>query len=234
MKVAAISDLHGMLPIYPSPYWEGIEECELLLICGDILPLRVQTNMLESRIWLTEEFKPWAASLPIEQVYFIAGNHDFWFERNDLTAHQIFSSHDKVRYLKNEYVDYLSTQDAKVYRIFGTPYCHQFGNWAFMRDEETLAKKFNQIPGNVDILLSHDAPYGTSDICFEGFAANKGHIGCPELRDAIIASKPRYNFHGHLHTSNHEEEILGETKVYNTSILNESYDFVYNPLIIRV
>ena len=111
MKVAAISDLHGMLPLHPSDYWKGIEECELLLICGDILPLRIQTNMLESRIWLTEEFKPWAASLPVEQVYFIAGNHDFWFERNDLTAHQIFSSHDKVTYLKNEFDDYLSTQE---------------------------------------------------------------------------------------------------------------------------
>lgn len=234
MTISCISDLHGNLPIYPSPYWEGIEECELLLICGDILPLRIQTNMLESRLWLTEEFKPWAASLPVEQVYFIAGNHDFWFERNDLTAHQIFSSHDKVRYLKNEFDDYLSIQDSKVYRIFGTPYCHIFGNWPFMRDEETLAKKFSQIPGNVDILISHDAPYGTSDVCFEGWAADGRHKGCPELRDAIIASKPRYNFHGHLHSTNHGEELLGDTKVYNVSILNESYDFVYDPLIIRV
>lgn len=234
MKVAVISDLHGYLPIYPSPYWEGIEECELSLICGDILPLRMQTNMIESRLWLTEEFKPWAASLPVEQVFFIAGNHDFWFERNNLAAYQIFSSHDKVRYLKNEYIDYISSQDAKIYHIFGTPYCHQFGNWAFMRDEETLAKKFSQIPNNIDILISHDAPYGTSDICFEGFSASKGHIGCPELRDAIIASKPKYNFHGHLHSSNHGEEILGETKVYNTSILNEQYNLVYEPLMIRL
>jgi Icc-related predicted phosphoesterase len=234
MKVAIISDLHGHLPIYPSPYWEGIEECELLLICGDILPLHCQSKMIESRLWLIDEFKPWAASLPVEQVFFIAGNHDFWFERNDLTAHQIFSSHDKVRYLKNEYVDYISTQDAKVYRIFGTPYCHIFGNWAFMRDEETLAKKFNQIPGNVDILISHDAPYGTSDVCFEGWAADGRHKGCPELRDAIIASKPKYNFHGHLHSANHGEELLGETKVYNTSVLNEQYNLVYEPLIIRL
>ena len=234
MKVAVVSDLHGNLPIYPSEYWEGIEECELLLICGDILPLRIQTDMLESRLWLTEEFKPWAASLPVEQVFFIAGNHDFWFERNDLTAHQIFSSHDKVRYLKNEYVDYISYQDSKIYHIFGTPYCHIFGNWAFMRDEETLAKKFSQIPGNVDILISHDAPYGTSDVCFEGWAADGRHKGCPELRDAIIASKPRYNFHGHLHSTNHGEELLGETKVYNTSILNEQYELVYEPLIIRL
>ena len=234
MKIAVISDLHGMLPIYPSPYWEGIEECELLLICGDILPLRIQTNMLESRLWLTEEFKPWAASLPVEQVYFIAGNHDAWLERNDLIAHQIFSSHDKVTYLKNEYVDYLSIQDSKVYRIFGTPYCHIYGNWPFMRDEETLVYKFSQIPENVDILLSHDAPYGTSDVCFEGWAADGRHKGCPELRDAIIASKPKYNFHGHLHSANHGEELLGETKVYNTSILNEQYNLVYEPLIIRL
>lgn len=232
MKIAVVSDLHGHLPIYPSPYWEGIEECELLLICGDILPLHCQSKAIASRLWLTDDFKPWAASLPVEQVFFIAGNHDFWLERNDLMAHQIFSSHDKVRYLNNEYVDYISTQDAKVYRIFGTPYCHQFGNWAFMRDEEILVEKFKVIPDNVDILISHDAPYGVSDICFQGFSS--GHIGCPELRDAIIEHKPKYNFHGHLHSSNHEEEILGETKVFNTSILDESYNLIYKPLIIRV
>ena len=235
MKVAVISDLHGHLPIYPSPYWEGIEECELLLICGDILPLSIQSNMPRSRDWLIEEFKPWAASLPVEQVYFIAGNHDFWFEKNDIEARKIFSLNDKVTYMKNEYLDYYaSIQDSKTYRIFGTPYCHMFGNWAFMRGEETLAHKFSEMPDDVDILISHDAPYGTSDICFEGFSTSKEHIGCPELRDAIIEKKPKYCFHGHLHSSNHGEEILGETKVYNTSILNEQYNLVYEPLIIRL
>lgn len=235
MKVAVISDLHGHLPIYPSPYWEGIEECELLLICGDILPLSIQSNMPRSRDWLIEEFKPWAASLPVEQVYFIAGNHDFWFEKNDIEARKIFSLNDKVTYMKNEYLDYYaSIQDSKTYRIFGTPYCHMFGNWAFMRGEETLAHKFSEMPDDVDILISHDAPYGTSDICFEGFSTSKGHIGCPELRDAILEKKPKYCFHGHLHSSNHGEEVLGETKVYNTSILNEQYNLVYEPLIIRL
>jgi Icc-related predicted phosphoesterase len=234
MKVAVISDLHGHLPIYPSPYWEGIEECELLLICGDILPLHCQSKAIESRLWLLDEFKPWAASLPVEQVYFIAGNHDFWFERNDLMAHQIFSRQDKVIYLKNEYVDYISTQDAKVYRIFGTPYCHQFGNWAFMRDEETLAYKFSQIPENVDILISHDAPYGVSDICFQGWSADGQHKGCPELRDAIIEKKPKWNVKGHLHSTNREIEILGETKVVSCSILDESYRLIYDPQIIKL
>ena len=235
MTIAVISDLHGNLPIYPSKYWEGIEECELLLICGDILPLSIQSNMPRSRDWLIDDFKPWAASLPVEQVYFVAGNHDFWFEKNDIEARKIFSLNDKVTYMKNEYLDYYaSIQDSKTYRIFGTPYCHMFGNWAFMRGEETLAYKFSEMPDDVDILISHDAPYGTSDICLEGWSAIKGHIGCPELRDAIIKKQPKYCFHGHLHSSNHEEELLGETKVFNTSVLNEEYELVYKPLIIKI
>lgn len=234
MKVAAISDLHGILPLYPSDYWKDLNDCEILFICGDILPLNIQFNMVESKQWLIEEFKLWTYDLPVEKIYIIAGNHDAWFERNDMLAHSIFSKYDKATYLKNEYVDYTSTQDSKVYRIFGTPYCHIFGNWPFMRDENTLASKFAQIPENVDILMTHDAPYGTSDICLEGWAADGQHKGCPELRDAIITSKPRYNIHGHLHSTNHGEEILNDTKVYNVSIVNESYKLVYEPLILKL
>lgn len=67
-----------------------------------------------------------------------------------------------------------------------------------------------------------------------GSTADGKHKGCPELWDAIIATKPKYNFHGHLHSTNHEKELLGETKIYNVSILDEEYKLVYNPLIIRI
>ena len=42
------------------------------------------------------------------------------------------------------------------------------------------------------------------------------------------------DLHGHLHSANHGEELLGDTKVYNTSILNEQYNLVYEPLMIRL
>ena len=58
MKIACISDLHGNLIQYPSKYWDGLEECEVLFICGDILPLKIQYNMPKSREWLLTEFKP--------------------------------------------------------------------------------------------------------------------------------------------------------------------------------
>lgn len=234
MKIAVISDLHGYLPIYPSKYWEGIEECEILLICGDILPLHCQSKMIESRLWLIEEFKPWAESLPVEQVYFIAGNHDFWFERNDLTVHQIFSSHDRVRYLKNEYTDYISTQDSKVYRIFGTPYCKIFGNWAFMRDNEFLAQKYNEIPENIDIFISHDAPK-ISDVGMikEGNWSGTD-AGNPVLAKYILEKKPKYAFCGHIHSGNHELQEIEGIKFANTSVVNEHYDLFYKPLIVRI
>ena len=233
MKIACISDLHGNLIQYPSEYWKGLEECELLLICGDILPLQIQFHNPASKEWLLNDFLTWANSLPTTKVLFIAGNHDQLMERDDSWMRKNFPVFNKVTYIKNELYTYIDCY-GKNYRIFGTPYCHQFGNWPFMRSEETLVKNFEMIPENIDILFSHDAPYGTSDICLEGWAADGQHKGCPALRDAIISKKPKYCFHGHLHSTNHEEEMLNVTKVYNTSILDESYRIKYEPIMIRI
>ena len=46
------------------------------------MPLNIQLNMPKSRLWLQNTFIPWANGLPCKHVVFIAGNHDFWFERN--------------------------------------------------------------------------------------------------------------------------------------------------------
>lgn len=68
MRVCAISDLHGFLP--------EIEPCDLLLICGDIMPLNIQSNMPASEKWLDEVFIPWIDNQPIDQAILIAGNHE--------------------------------------------------------------------------------------------------------------------------------------------------------------
>ena len=106
--------------------------------------------------------------------------------------------------------------------------------WPFMRNEETLKEKYSEIPENIDILFCHDAPYGVSDVCYQFYPWDKGHKGCPILRDAILEKKPKYCLHGHLHSTNHEEELLGNTKVYNTSILNEDYKITYDPVILEI
>lgn len=50
----------------------------------------------------------------------------------------------------------------------------------------------------------------------------------------ILEKKPKYNFHGHLHSSNHEMELLGDTKVYGVSILDEDYKRGYSVLYLNI
>ena len=103
-----------------------------------------------------------------------------------------------------------------------------------MREPKELKNKFKAIPEDVDLLITHDAPYGTSDVCLEGWAADGEHKGCHELRNAIIEKQPRYCVHGHLHSVSHNGELLDSTVIYNTSMLNENYDIAYKPLILEI
>lgn len=221
MLIGAISDLHGnLIDIYP---------CEVLFICGDISPLRLQFNMEEMEYWITNEFLPWCEKLSCERIFLIAGNHDAFLERKKEKFKSLLLG-SKVVYLENELSEYI-TDNGDCYKIFGTPYCHIFGNWPFMRTDEVLKNKFFDIPEDCDIVFSHDCPFGTGDVCLE---LNEKHRGSIPLRDVIIRSKPRYLFTGHLHSANHNCEILGDTEVYNTSIVNERYEVSYEPLYLNI
>lgn len=229
MRICVLSDLHGNLI-------SDIEPCELVLICGDIVPLKMQNNFPQTDSWLKKRFSKWINALPCEKVIIVAGNHDLAFQNREpgwVTATLLSPTNGKLFYLENELCEYVS-KDCKLYSIFGTPYCHQFGNWAFMCDDDILVEKYNKLPLHCDIVISHDAPYGTSDICFESTWNTSKHLGNEPLRDAILEKRPTYLFHGHLHTSNHEEELLEQTKVYNTSILDEQYSIKFKPLYLEI
>lgn len=212
MKIVAISDMHGTLLEYQ-------DEFDVLCICGDISPLKIQWKKQKCINWIKDEFIPWTNRIKCKHVLLVAGNHDFVFEKTLINGiHELFKG-TKITYLENSgtIIDGIN--------FYGTPYCHQFGNWAFMRPDDILEDIFESIPEYVDILLTHDAPFGCSDICFEQTTWNDGsHLGNVPLREAIERTNPKYVLHGHLHSSNHEEELINDTKVYNVSILNEGYE----------
>lgn len=226
MKIAVLSDLHGILP--GEDFFE--EDVEILMLCGDIFPLGVDQDLRRSELWLFGSFEPWCKSLPVEKIIWIAGNHDFYCEAREENLKSYFSEHGKITYLCNSGLTWISENSGKTYDIWGTPYCHKFGSWAFMRSPETLEKVYSDIPKNLDILLCHDAPLGVSD----KVETRYDNLGCPELRKAVLDKQPRYLFHGHLHTSNHGEERLRDTRVYNTSLVDESYSAIYKPLYIYI
>lgn len=228
MKVTALSDLHGvLLPV------EDFKPCELICICGDISPLNIQGNHRRMRQWAREVFKPWCESLPCDKVIFIAGNHDSFAQNLDFMYTQ-FPKDSKVTYLFHEPYIYVS-KSGKEYSIFGTPYCKLFGNWAFMEMDEILEKLYSTIPENLDLLLTHDAPFGVSDVLLQKVHWNTGeHIGNKPLAKAILEKNPKIALHGHLHSTSREFEELGYSKVTNCSINDEYYKPVYKPITIDI
>ena len=224
LSICAMSDLHGDLI--------DINPCDLVLICGDSVPLNVQRNSKETERWYSEDFKYWAEGLPCEKVLFIAGNHDTQLEYRYPKYKKLFPNDSKVTYLCNE--EYNFTHNGKSYRIYGTPYCKIFGNWAFMQHDEILRKIYSLIPKGLDILMSHDAPYGVSDILLqEGYYTGE-HIGNKPLAKAILQKAPKIVLHGHLHSTSRIFEEWGYSKVVNCSIKDEHYDPIYNPIVFKL
>jgi len=158
---------------------------------------------------------------------------DHWLERHPDRMRLLLQGQDKITYLDCETFEY----EGKV--IYGTPLCKPFGRWAFMPSYEEQDERYERhlkAIGKIDIILSHDAPYGISDVLLQRdcWWADGTHIGNESLRKFVDEAKPKYVFQGHLHSCNHEKTDHNGTEVYCVSLLDENYDMVYKPLYVDV
>lgn len=226
MKICAISDLHGDLI--------NLEPSDLVIMCGDSVPLNKQASERKTWRWYINEFKDWAENLPCEKVIWIPGNHELYVQNHEQKYRSLFSREDKVTFLCHEL--YTWQFNNKEYKIFGTPYCQEFGHWAYMLPTEDLIAKYNDIPEGLDILITHDQPYGYGDVLLQKDCpwANGKHIGNKMLMEAIAKKKPRYQLNGHLHSCNHNIIDIDGTIHYNVSLKDESYQPVYEPLYLEI
>lgn len=203
MKIAFFSDSHGYLP--------EVIECDILFISGDICP--ANDHSAEYQInWINNNFKNWCDKIACKKIIMTPGNHDLCFENN--LEQLIFS--DKVKVLINELYIYENL------RIYGTPVCKQFCDWAFMKPYNELAEVYENIPEKLDFLLTHDAPLiGNHGTINEGpYRGNEA--GNQILAEYIRKRKPKFVIHGHIHSGNFYSSN-GETTIFNGSIKNEDY-----------
>lgn len=217
MKVIGISDLHGILP-------EIEEQADICVICGDISPLLLQTSAKKTQRWFGEEFIPWTEELNCEEVFMIGGNHDMIFQEHE----EIVFKNTKITYLRDQLIKY------KGYSIYGTPWCSKFGKWAFMLKPDQLREKYDLIPEKLDLLITHDVPYGCNDVILEDVHWKGQHLGNPELLLAIRTKKPKNLCCGHLHGSDHTPTKFYDTMVRQCSIVNEQYKLTYKPQIFEI
>ena len=212
INLAAVSDLHGDLP--------EIQSCDVVCICGDIVPLEIQNNYNLSEYWFRNDFIDWAKALPCEKVIFIGGNHDFMLET--ATSIRINSmikqreANDKVIYLENSEYNYRD----KIF--YGCPNVQDMYGWAF--NMKWPYDQFARIP-DCNVLLTHQPPaigdIGRSLISLYDWGSIK-------LRNTIDKRDIDYVFCGHVHSGDHHLIEYRNTKVQNVSIKDDDYNNVFD------
>jgi Icc-related predicted phosphoesterase len=240
LQMCAMSDLHGQLP-------QIRREVDILCICGDIVPCEIQHNFDKSLEWLQTTFYNWIIESPVKNVVMIWGNHDFigqhlmdngsrvceiapdgYFDGD--YQHSILFQNDttqKIHILCHEFAT------IEGINFFGTPWCPNLRNWAFYGERDTLKEKFNQIPVNTQILITHCPPkYGLQGTVLETNWNYMSDFGCVQLQEVIddkFLDKDMWVLSGHIHSGKHEVEKLNDIKYRQVSLLDENYEVSYQP-----
>lgn len=202
---ACLSDIHGDLSFLPDP-------CDFLLISGDICPLGIDTQPELSEKWLKAAFIPYLEEClkTATHVVWIAGNHDFVFDRADKYHHRI----DSILRMMPVNTHYLQDSSVTIDGInfYGSPYTPWFWDWAFNlppNDFEFVQQHWSNIPNNTHVLLTHGPPAGILDANAQGMPC-----GCPDLLDRIGQLKClKLHNYGHLHDSYGMRSIGGVVHV---------------------
>lgn len=209
MKIIVISDTHGEHDELIIP------ECDVLIHCGDMTSLGKEHSV--------REFMNWFSNLnQAKHKIVIAGNHDFFFERKGKYARNLVPLN--VIYLENKMVE------IEGIKFYGTPVTPPFHNWAFNVPENELIKYWNDIPTDIDVLITHGPPKGILDVSPWG----KVHTGSQNLYDQVVNRiKPKFHCFGHIHDCYGMLEIDGITFI-NASNLNEEYEVANKPIEIII
>jgi len=204
MKITFISDTHGLHNQL------HLGSGEMLIHAGDVSNRGAKHEV--------EEFINWFADLDFEHKIFIAGNHDFYFEK---------ASDAEVQQLIPDGVVYLNDSGIKINdkNIWGSPVQPWFYDWAFNRKRGAeLKKHWDLIPENTDMLITHGPPLGILDKTTRG-----EKVGCEDLLHAVDRIQPKIHVFGHIHEDYGMKDQAG-TQFINASVLNERYRMVNSPI----
>jgi Icc-related predicted phosphoesterase len=163
-------------------------------------------------------FNQWFAALPHRHKIFVAGNHDWLFQTNPLSAEKLLDK--KIIYLRDSSI---VIDDLKIY---GAPWQPRFFEWAFnLNRGAEMAEKWKLIPKDVDVLITHGPPNKILDQTPAGDFA-----GCEELRKKVEEIRPKAHIFGHIHCGYGTTEQFG-VKFVNASNCDESYEPTNPPIV---
>lgn len=217
MKVVAVADLHGSFP-------HELPPGDVLIIGGDC------TSNDSYPAW--SNFFSWLNNQPFNRKIIIAGNHDNLCKK--------WKNSDKDRNF-----EYLCDSGIEIdgVKFWGSPWSLWFQGInphckAFTGTESDLEKKYEKIPDDIDILITHTPPWGILDQVNDFSKGEVLNCGSRSLRHALNRIKPKVNIFGHIHEHGGRCLFLKHdgpnTWCYNASQMNEDYDLIYRPITFTV
>lgn len=213
-RITFISDTHNK----HNSLTEFLPGGDLLICSGDISG-RGSITEIENFLWWYDRLDNYDTKI------FISGNHDFSFESENEKLIGLLTGYKNIDYLQDERMDLWDGNDEQLV-IYGTPWQPEFHNWAFnLPRGEKLKEKWDKIPVDVDILITHGPPFGKLDFV----KYNNINVGCEELMKRIGEIKPKINVFGHIHEG-FGYVFDGNTHFINASVLNERYEFRNKPV----
>lgn len=230
MRIVALSDQHGHLPEIPS--------CDLLIVAGDVCPDRFGPFLAmhdpdQQKSWFDRNVRPWLAKAPATYKILTWGNHDWCGQlcsfRSDSPAE---ASLTQLHILLDEVTTVPSSEEAGGdVSVWATPWSNPFMRWAFMKPPGELEAVYAQIPEGIDILVSHQPPYGFGDRSFNMGSGRVDHLGSRELLEALHRVRPKLVICGHIHDGYGRTEYDG-IQICNVSVVDEQYRLVHPPTVI--
>jgi len=203
MKIAAVSDVHGL--------WCGLDypEADLLVFAGDIFDYYDFDQRRNAKAQLDElkQFNQFLGSIKdrYREIICIAGNHGFVFIHHNNEARKALTN---AIYLQDEELAFDG------YKIYGTPWQPWFGGWGFnfpdhnanfFRARAYARKAWAKIPDDTNILVSHSPALGIVDETSRGKKAGCQYLGerINELDSLLL------HICGHIHAGRGWEKING-------------------------
>ncbi|MBP1627135.1 MAG: metallophosphoesterase [Holophagaceae bacterium] len=214
MRLVCLSDTHGEQDHFKVP------DGDVLVHAGDFSNLGTEREVQQTAKWL--------ARLPHRWKVVVAGNHDRCFEEAPELARTCLGP--DILYLQD------SGCEIGGLRFWGAPWQPWFCDWAFNlpRGGPGLREKWNLIPMDTDVLITHGPPHKVLDEVRPRMTPwglpeeGSGPLGCEELAIRLTAVKPHLHIFGHIHDGYGFLEQGGTTYV-NASVCDEDYHPV-NPV----
>jgi len=177
------------------------------------------------------EFLDWFSTIKgYDKKIFIAGNHDRILENEPTWSLLTIKDYTNLIYLQDEMFGLYDMDEDRSLKIYGSPWQPEFFNWAFNlpRNGEVMKAKWDDIPDNTDILITHGPPFGHLDIP----GGQSVRVGCEMLRHRVDEIKPKIHVFGHIHGSS-GYYYNGHTHFINASVLDERYNYTNLPVSVE-